>query len=790
MTEHPFAQLLSILGRDPGDSVCVCHAADGGAMGYDWTTVSRAPAIAARHAGSAHVWFGVQPMVPPVGTGRGKSRDVVGVRALYADLDYAAPGKPDGMAPATAMDITEALSLILGGGPSAIVASGYGIQPYFVLDADVPVVEGALLLARWRQVVMNVAAAHGTCVDSGVYDLARILRVPGPPNLKYSTSARTGLVVPSGALPLSLAAVSVALDAYAPVTDSLRTMHSANVARMTGAPVLSGHSGSRVFTDAEAMDFITEFALSRVAACPWGAGADFWKVIWEAAMTCSNFVEMFDEEDLKSLLREAVAGGHDGQGTDAADEYQIAMGFMKGREWLARRPTDAELLDPFNGHCTLAGVLVEDTGSAEDGQDGPASAQAWIGKAGLRAVACADHLRASVPVGLTREDGVAVYADGVYRINDAALKLVTIAMLGNRWNSTHHKTIKEVVATQLYAERSGLAERMTEPLVNFTNGMLDLRTLELRPHDPAYGSTFQLAFDWQPTAACPTYLRWVAMIDIVDQLIDLEETVGSMFDPSRTPPKALFVFGPARSGKSTYLRLMGAAIGPEKTCGLSLQDLSDDKFAAANLYGMVLNVCADLSAAHVEDVSLFKKLTGQDLIHANRKYGREFTFTNSALFAFSGNTLPTVSESSRAYLERMKPVNFANSFAGAEDPRIEDAMLAEMPGIVARWVHRYHERLVRGTATATVARVAAQFAEASNRVTMWLASEVDMSEGYWATTTTLYDAFKRWCEQEGGAKPMGRTKFAEQLRSCGVEECRNPVSKVRGWMAHPKMFSG
>lgn len=788
MPEHPFAVLLSILGRSGGDPICICHKAETGPMGYVWTTASAAPAVASRYEGTEHVWFGVQPMAPPLGSGRGGSRDVLGLRALYADLDYCAEGKVGGMLPETAMDIIEALSVIIGGGPAAIVASGYGVQPYFVLDAECSVVEGSLLLARWRALVMNVAKAHGATVDSGVYDLARILRVPGPPNLKRGGSARTGLIVPRPSSFLSLSAVNMALDAYAPVTDSLRSVHSSNLSRLSGLVPASSHPGDRVFTDAEALDFITEFALSRVSSCPWGSGADFWKVIWEASMTCSNFVEMFDEDDLKDMLRQAVASGHSGACTDAADEYQIAMGFLKGREWLARRPSPAEISDPFNAHCTLPGTLISEP-SMDDVPGADGSAPAWFSKASLNAVVCAEHLRALVPVALTRETGVAVYANGVYRIDDAALRVVTIGMLGNRWNTSHHNTIEAVVAAQLYGERRQLSERMIEPLVNFTNGMLDLRTLELRPHDPAYVSTFQLPFDWEPTAVCPTYLRWVAMINITDQLIDLEETVGSMFDPSRTPTKALFVFGPARSGKSTYLRLMGAAIGPEKTSGLSLQDLAEDRFAAANLYGMVLNLCADLSAAHVEDVSLFKKLTGQDLIAANRKYGRQFTFTNSALFAFSGNTLPTVSESSRAYLERMKPISFATSFAGAEDPSIEDAMMTELPGIVARWVRAYRDRLVRGTATPTLPRVAAQFAEASSRVSMWLATEVDAGEGYWSTTTALYDSFKRWCDQEGGAKAMGRTKFAEQLRAAGVDSATNSATKARGWAAYPKLFS-
>jgi hypothetical protein len=365
LIQHPLSVLLAAIDRGGDDQVCICHKTDDGPMGFEWTTADEAYLVADRYAGREHVWFGVQPMTPPVsGRGRGTQRDVRCLRTLYADLDFLVEGKPGGMDPVVALEIVEALSEVLGQDATAIVRSGYGLQPYWALAEDVEVIEGALLLARWRQVVIVVAAAHGVKVDTGVYDLARILRVPGPPNLKYGASAATGLTMRDGER-LTLREVQDALDSYAPVTADLRRAHGENIARRAGE-VPQVHGGDRVFTDVEAMEFIEEFALRRARETPWGGGADFWKVIWEAAMTASNFSEMFSEDDLRDMLRAAVADGHDGVGTDAADEYQIAMGFMKGREWLARRPTAGEEADPFSSHCTLPGQLAEEYAGATD----------------------------------------------------------------------------------------------------------------------------------------------------------------------------------------------------------------------------------------------------------------------------------------------------------------------------------------------------------------------------------------------------------------------------------------
>jgi putative DNA primase/helicase len=109
--------------------------------------------------------------------------------------------------------------------------------------------------------------------------------------------------------------------------------------------------------------------------------------------------------------------------------------------------------------------------------------------------------------------------------------------------------------------------------------------------------------------------RWPA-------LDDLEETMATMLDQSRTPPKAALLHGPSRSGKSTFLRLMTAIAGHENTSAVSLHQLSEDRFASANLYGKILNVAADISADHVRDLSLWKMLTGEDRPRRTGSTGR------------------------------------------------------------------------------------------------------------------------------------------------------------------------
>jgi P4 family phage/plasmid primase-like protien len=405
-------------------------------------------------------------------------------------------------------------------------------------------------------------------------------------------------------------------------------------------------------------------------------------------------------------------------------------------------------------------------------------------------------IRDRMPAALTEEQRVALYRGGVFHIDRSALIGAVAEMLGDRFRPAHRSTVEEYMVGVLFNLGLFLPACTTDSLLNVKNGMLDLATGTLKPHDPAYLSSQQIPVEWDPDATCPTYDAWVESCGIIDQLPDLEETTSTMLDPSRTPPKSVFLFGPSRSGKSTFLRLMQAMIGPANLSAVTLHQLSQNRFAAANVFGKMLNCAADLSSAHVDDISIFKMMTGEDPIQADRKYGGQFAFTNKALFAFSANELPTVGESSRAYTERIKPFEFAITFAGHENPELERRMVAdELPGILVRWVKAWQRRHQRGTYLPTDPRVMHEFEVRSDRVRQWLDDRcviwretadgqsvsfgTTVDAGRASTKAELAAAFNHWAEQSNGAK-MGQRKIIDRLMTVpGVTEVRRLPAKTR-----------
>ena len=310
---------------------------------------------------------------------------------------------------------------------------------------------------------------------------------------------------------------------------------------------------------------------------------------------------------------------------------------------------------------------------------------------------------------------------------------------------------------------------MDQLLVNCRNGLLDVMTGELRPHDPEVLTLFQVPVSYDPKATCPKYEQWLAE-RLPGQAEALEDVAAQVLDMTRTPQRFLFLFGPPRSGKSTFLRIMVALVGKANTSSVTLHQLSDDRFASANLYGKVLNVAADLSSRDVRDLSSLKMLTGEDQLQGNRKYGAQFSFTSQALLAFSANDVPTVNDPTGAYQERAVPFHFQQQFIGKENPEIEAAILRELPGILNRFVGALRAHRQRGGYIGADSATRANFARASNRVKEFLdemTRPVVRPEG--TPRSELWASWKGWAD-DNGYQAGGRNGFMDKVRGCGVDE--------------------
>jgi len=815
---------LGILHGDSPGHIQIAHTGDWSGATFPTADLDAAAAYVARldAEGREGIYCRVTSLTNPPEPGRrGGVADSAALPALWADIDLAGPGHAEQDLPPDEDAGRQVVADASLPEPTIWIHSGGGLYPIWLLNQPCPVTTDNLnalktLAKDWQAVLEHAAATKGWRYGRGVGDLARVLRIPGTVNRKEGLARPCRIIAAAprrytvaelmAALATAMAAITprpdlvererIFLGAPAPTPRSegeLLVGDDFN-ARGWSWPDILVPAGWSIHYEQDGTTYYTRPGKpSGISASVNALGTDRLYVFstsappFEAQQSYSKFAAvtvLHYGGDFKKATKALAADGYGSPLPDlGADQDQLL------RDILGDDP--AKFLDPTP---PPEGKVKKKRGSKVP--------SAYFDDSGsLLVETLANAVLAEWPCALTQEDRVAVYADGVYRINPLALSAAVGRMLGDRFQPKHRSAVTEFIAGHLYTGRQVLHAHATDPLLNVRNGMLDLATGALKPHDPSYLSSTQLPVEWDPDAACPRYEQWLDEM-IPEQIEDLEETISTMLDPSRTPQKAVFCFGPSRSGKSTFLRIAGAIAGAENISAVTLHQLSENRFAAANVFGKILNSAADISSAHVDDISIFKMMTGEDPIHADRKYGGQFSFTNRALFAFSANSLPTIGESSRAYVERIKPFEFATSFAGKEDPGVEAAMMAELPGILARWVRAYQRLLARGTRLATLDRVRQDFEVRSDRVHQWVADCCELTgetatggpetatklpppgsllpPGDVTSRRVLAREFNAWAREQGG-KPMGERKIIERLTSInGVVEVRNALDKSRG----------
>ncbi len=203
-------------------------------------------------------------------------------------------------------------------------------------------------------------------------------------------------------------------------------------------------------------------------------------------------------------------------------------------------------------------------------------------------------------------------------------------------------------------------------LLNLKNGMLNIKTNEFSPHSPSYLSLVQFPFDYNPECLDTTAIDTMNAIipDPLDREVFLYYVALCFW--RHFYKKALMMLGPTDSGKTTLMSLIKALVGPENISNSALQELEEDKYAVADIFGKLVNIRDDIRATAMKSVSNFKQLTGGSTLRAQRKYGQPFSFLSNAKQIYSANELPDTVETTDAVFNRWILITFSEHFVRSE----------------------------------------------------------------------------------------------------------------------------
>ena len=147
--------------------------------------------------------------------------------------------------------------------------------------------------------------------------------------------------------------------------------------------------------------------------------------------------------------------------------------------------------------------------------------------------------------------------------------------------------------------------------------------------------------------------------------------------------KALFLVGKGNTGKSQLKKLAEYLLGPQNVSTIDLKKVNE-KYGAAALYQKRLSGCNDMSYQRIEDMSVFKQLTGGDTIEVEFKFKNSFNFLYKGFLWFNCNKLPRFGgDTGKWVYDRIMPVYCNNVIPKEEqDPLLFEKMLKEKNTII------------------------------------------------------------------------------------------------------------
>jgi P4 family phage/plasmid primase-like protien len=210
-------------------------------------------------------------------------------------------------------------------------------------------------------------------------------------------------------------------------------------------------------------------------------------------------------------------------------------------------------------------------------------------------------------------------------------------------------------------------------LLNAPNGVVDLQTGELLPHDPALKMTKITGADYVPGFTHPD---WESALEAIPEDVRTwyQERLGQAITGYMTPDDLLIVcHGGGENGKSTVNEATGRAAG-------SYFLLASDRILLANpdqhptelmdLQGVRYAVGEETPEARRLAVTRLKKTIGTPRITARKVHKDDVTFDATHSFFLSTNYRPMIEETDHGTWRRLALLSFPYTFRKRHEPLV------------------------------------------------------------------------------------------------------------------------
>lgn len=345
-------------------------------------------------------------------------------------------------------------------------------------------------------------------------------------------------------------------------------------------------------------------------------------------------------------------------------------------------------------------------------------------------------------------------------------------------------------------------EELSPELLSVGNGILNLMTGKLDfPNPEKYKCLASLPTFYDPRADCPNIDRFLHEIVATEEDVQrLYELIGYCLW-RRYPIQKLFILtGEGSNGKSIFLALLTIFLGGDNVSSQTFEQLTSDKeHQRIPLYGKLANIAGDISHKEISDFSIFKLVTGGDLITDRWLYGQPLSFPNHAKCISSCNGLPPIREDTVAVWRRIELIDFPFEFLMqlSENPKPHqrqakdwDELLAtlttptELSGLLNRAIKALRTLLEHQqfTNSMTVEQIRTTYIRRSAPLKVFLDEKCIAGVDWEVVREEFIETYNAWCTEAGLPHEKPETIGRKLKRIYGIESGREMIQGDRKYI--------
>jgi P4 family phage/plasmid primase-like protien len=322
-------------------------------------------------------------------------------------------------------------------------------------------------------------------------------------------------------------------------------------------------------------------------------------------------------------------------------------------------------------------------------------------------------------------------------------------------------------------------------LLNVNNGIIDLRTGDLRPHSGDDYMTMLAPVMYRPGARFSLWEQFLKQVTGGDNELEsyLQRALGYSITGLTSEDVLLFVFGPGGSGKSTFVKAISSVLG-DYAATADFESLVKRPGAGgirndiARLRGRRLVSSIEVDEGKELAQGLVKTITGGDVVAARFLYKEFFEFQPTFTLLLVANDPPELDANDSGMWRRIRALPFDNALPKDEQSPMVRSLLAspELAGpAILNWLVEgclmWQEEGL-GSCRAVDERTRG-YREEVDVLGRFLHDVCFVDAGASVRSGDLYRAYSAWARENGELPVFTQNLFGRKLTNRGY-----PIAKV------------